>query len=164
MLSTTKRGRHERVLVRSPVFAQWLKRWLKLFAPTSGGPLAACSYARVRAWLPKLARVLGLGHVPWRSHSFRRGSATHCWLNLQWALSDVALYGRWASESSCRLYIRSAERALADVDAGVSPDFLSRRARLASLGATVFDVDVSLEACQKRLREYPCSGSSSVRR
>ena len=143
LLPKTKRGLNERVLIKAPGAVRWLLRFLELHKRSPEDRVSGASYASVRAWIPKLARFLGADGVAWRSHSFRRGSATHCWLHLGWPLADVALFGRWASESSCRLYIRSAEAALVRQDADVPEATMKRRGFLAALGDKVFELECS---------------------
>ena len=55
-------------------------------------------------------------------------------------MADIAVFGRWASEGSCRLYIRSAEAALHSVDQDATDDCRRKRNALAEMGTSVFHV------------------------
>ena len=68
--------------------------------------------------------------VTFRSHSLRRGGATAL-LNHGFPFNDIALYGRWSSERSAKLYLRKAETLLISMACG--------RAAYFNLLANTFD-------------------------
>ena len=69
------------------------------------------TYDKFRRVLTKCAGALGLGATSWRSHSFRRGGATVLFSTCL-PVQDIAVYGRWATLSSCRLYLASGKQDL----------------------------------------------------
>ena len=50
------------------------------------------------------------------------------------------IFGRWASESSCRLYVRSGESALVAVTREIGPGSLKRVNTLGAIGLHIFDL------------------------
>ena len=58
-----------------------------------------------RYWLRKLTQILGVDSLVLTSHSFRRGGASTM-LHQGVTFGNIAVHGRWASESSCREYLR----------------------------------------------------------
>ena len=79
------------------------------------------SYSKVRYWLPKLCKGLRVEQLALTSHSFRRGGASTL-LHQGVALADIAIHGRWASESSCREYLRRGEMFLLHFQASINED------------------------------------------
>jgi hypothetical protein len=54
---------------------------------------------------------LGLSHLGWRPYSLRRGGATHAFVQ-GLSMSQVCVRGRWAHESTARIYIQEAVNLL----------------------------------------------------
>ena len=68
----------------------------------------------------------------------RRGAATSL-MQLGWSFDDVKLYGRWASDSSAREYIRLGQSALARMSRHFSDEQLRLFDVLASGIAVAFE-------------------------
>jgi integrase len=108
MLGRTKRGLEERVVINHDIVISWLRAFLKARSLKPDDSLLSLSYGKFSYWLNKLTRLLHCEHLKLSSHSFRRGGASTLF-NEGMGLMDVAAHGRWASESSCREYIRRGE-------------------------------------------------------
>ena len=76
----------------------------------------------------------------------RRGGATQLFI-IGLPLSTIMMFGRWASESSCRLYIRQGEAAMIQIERGLDMRSTARVGALAALGPYIVVVLV----IQKRL-------------
>ena len=66
------------------------------------------TYYRVRRCLGLASKALGYGEDTFRTHSCRRGGASAIALK-GISLQDITHFGRWASESSCREYVKKGE-------------------------------------------------------
>ena len=66
------------------------------------------SYFKTMRTLRKCAGALGFEQLDLTSHSLRRRGATG-FICKQFPIADVMLFGRWASESSAREYLRRGE-------------------------------------------------------
>ena len=114
LLPRTKRGMAERVVLENPGVLRFIRSYLKRFPKDPGCLVSGASYARVRSHLIRACTFFGYRDVLFRSHSLRRGGATALFvrgLNLH----QIMIYGRWASESSCRLYIHQGEAAFINI-------------------------------------------------
>lgn len=108
LLGRTKRGLDEKVVLTHPATVAWLQQYKKQFYTTAAAAVCPISYSKVRYWLPKLCKILKVGDLALTSHSFRRGGASTL-LHMGMPLADIAVHGRWASESSCRDYLKRGE-------------------------------------------------------
>lgn len=122
ILRATKRGFDQRVVLGNASVVGTIRSFLEK-TPYSDGmaQLAPCSYAQFARAFALGVRLLQLPGTSWRSHSLRRGGATAL-MESGWAFADVKLYGRWASESSAREYIRLGQSALARLHHTMPPD------------------------------------------
>ena len=98
------------------------------------------SYARLARVIQQAAAVLGLGQIPYRTHSFRRGGATALSM-AGMSFAEVMMFGRWHSERSARLYIKKAEVLVLRTRAQLSANEAAKIKRLASLGPRLFALD-----------------------
>ena len=132
LLGETKRGLEQKVVIK----CRWLQVLLTDFLGTAKhGPddeVFGIGYARVHYWLRKLSKALGVEALELSSHSFRRGGASHL-LTLGWKVEDVCLYGRWASVTSAKEYLRRGETFLTRARLMMSDALWQRITRLASL-------------------------------
>ena len=138
LLGQTKRGRDQRVVVTDPLMIYWLLQ----FASRSGGTLHdrvfETSYGRVRRLLPIVSGHLGLQDVGFTTHSFRRGGASHL-LERGTPIMNIAEYGRWAGEGSCKEYLRKGEVFVLRLKASLQPPVLKNIVLLDSLSAKVWE-------------------------
>ena len=130
-LRQTKTGSHQRVVVTSAWALRFLAQFLRHYPRHEPQLLVGVGYARVRYWIQKAAVVCGYGPDTFRSHSLRRGAATALFMS-NVPLTTIMHLGRWSTESSCRLYIQSAEALMARMQSG-GPGASSRVLALASL-------------------------------
>ena len=79
----------------------------------------------------------------WTSHSLRRGGATQLLIN-QWSIENIMEFGRWASVTSAKLYLRRGEVALLRCRGDVSEELEQRLAVVSSIGAQVFRLASSM--------------------
>ena len=144
-LGHTKRGVAERVVLINPGVVLFLREYLRRRGGRPWDRVIVESHTTFRRWFMLGLRALGITD-PYRSHSLRRGGATAMFMNGA-PLSSVMIYGRWASETSCRLYIRTAEVIMLRSEAAWTPAVRARLVALASLGHGVFKlVDGSFAA------------------
>ena len=108
LLGRTKRGHDEKVVLSHPETVAWLSAFRRKFCHAETSRVCPISYSKLRYWLPRLCQVLKLGDLALTSHSFRRGGASAL-LQQGMSLANIAVHGRWASESSCRQYLRRGE-------------------------------------------------------
>ena len=66
--------------------------------------LLPTSYERVASWFAKACSKLGITET-FTTHSLRRGGATELLIQ-QFSLETIMEFGRWASVSFARLYLR----------------------------------------------------------
>ena len=121
MLARTKRGVDQKVVLTHITTVQWLQLYRAKFFTGDSGRMCPISDSKVRYWLPKLCKGLRVEQLALTSHSFRRGGASTL-LHQGVALADIAIHGRWASESSCREYLRRGEMFLLHFQASINED------------------------------------------
>jgi len=110
-LGKTKRGKADRVVLADPGVVSLLRRYVAHTGRRHNQRLFWCSYSKLRVWLKKATDHLGFTDVAFRSHSLRRGAATELFA-ARVPLERIMMFGRWASESNCRLYLHRGEVAL----------------------------------------------------
>ena len=134
LLKQSKRGAlgTEKVVLTNPSVVTYLQH--HLLGPR-GTACAVCntSYARVQRAIGRASTCLGLAELGLRSHSFRRGAASTLALR-GWNIRDIMMAGRWASESSAKLYIQKGEVLLMRMDNVISPNNRRHIQLLASAG------------------------------
>jgi hypothetical protein len=132
LIRISKRGFDERVVIDNLQAVAWIQKYMFLYPVSPDDCFAPCNYRRVYARLVNALKFLGLPDGNWRTHSLRRGGATYL-AELGFSFGDIQLIGRWASDSSCREYIRRGQNALNRLKKGdfVTPLF----ARLNSISA-----------------------------
>jgi len=108
VLDRTKRGQNEKVVIKNLAVVTWLARYLRTFPTENHEAAFPVSYGTVSRWMKRAAEALGFGELNLTTHSLRRGGATQL-LRLGVSYQDIALFGRWASESSVRHYLREGE-------------------------------------------------------
>jgi len=110
-LGKTKRGKADRVVLADAGVVALLRRYLAHTGRQRSQRLFWCSYSKLRVWLKRATDHLGFTDVAFRSHSLRRGAATELFA-ARVPLERIMMFGRWASESNCRLYLHQGEVAL----------------------------------------------------
>ena len=131
MLPRSKRGFDERIVVCEPN-ALALAALLLPHVAKDTGVMVPVTYNMFRRHFLHGLAVLGAdpaGGV-WRTHSLRRGGATAL-VDAGLPYSEIQLYGRWASERSCRDYVRRGASALVRLHANRDPK-LSKKITLLS--------------------------------
>lgn len=108
VLGVTKRGRDQRVVVSDVVMVTWMARYLKEMRVKPDQQVFPLSYQTVMRWLRTMSSHFKLAEVGFTSHSFRRGGATDL-LARDYAIDFIVNFGRWASERSCKDYLRRGE-------------------------------------------------------
>ena len=82
------------------------------------------SYASFRFWFDAGLRGLSCNDMGFQSHSLRRGGATARAMG-GYTLVQIMLEGRWSCESSCRLYLKTAEAAVLNIRRDMNPASLT---------------------------------------
>jgi integrase len=100
----------ERVVICHPKAVTMLKQLLVALRRPSYDFVVRLSYVSVNRMLAVYSQFLGY-EVVFRSHSLRRGGATALLIQ-GLPFADIQLFGRWASDRSCRLYLRKGEALL----------------------------------------------------
>ena len=112
LLTRTKTGQHQRVLIENPVVVEFARRLVALSShPYRAAPT---NYSVYRRYFLRVLKALGCEHFQFRSHSLRRGGATTLF-SRNIPLQTIMVVGRWQSESSCRLYVRTGEAGLISI-------------------------------------------------
>ena len=110
-LHRTKRGQSGRVCLTNMFVVRLIRSFIKTSCRSNTQLLCQVSYARVRVWITRATTMLGFADIPFRSHSLRRGGATALFMQ-RFPLDNTMVYGRWASQSSCRMYFHTGEVAV----------------------------------------------------
>lgn len=111
-LGLTKRGMEQKVVLNNPTVVLFVGHYLQRFpCKQTDGYIFSISYSSTLRWVRKLSEVLGAGDLGLTTHSFRRSGASEL-ARQNMPLSDILLYGRWASEKSAKEYIRKGEVAI----------------------------------------------------
>ena len=105
VLGVTKRGRDQRVVISEVVMVTWMARYLKEMRIKPDQLVFPLSYQTVMRWLRTMGAHFKLADAGFTSHSFRRGGATDL-LTRNYAIDFIVNFGRWASERSCKDYLR----------------------------------------------------------
>ena len=135
LLRTTKTGSHQRVVIDNGVVIQYLRGLLKRVEdPIRAAPT---TYSTFRRYFTRALQALGLSNHGFRSHSLRRGGATTLFMR-NMPLSNIMIAGRWASESSCRLYVRTGEAGLIAIRRAEAGNAGVRL--LSALGTRLFEI------------------------
>ena len=93
----------ERVALMHPVVVAILQA----YATTAGdGQFLPTTYRRVASCLGAATGSFGFDLHFFRTHSLRRGGATTLMMR-GFPMLDIMHFGRWASEKSCRLYLKT---------------------------------------------------------
>ena len=143
LLRKAKTGDYQRVVLQDRAVVAWLNSYRKFSGidPDSTELLCGGTYDKFRRVLTRSAAALGLGATAWRSHSFRRGGASALFA-AGLPVADIAVYGRWATLSSCRLYLASGEQELLALLQARAPAVRERLEALAALASRVFALSV----------------------
>ena len=141
MLRTTKRGiaDGERVILHNKRLVDFLLAYRERFKGEAQMPFCRASYTTARKWLQRATAAVGFDPELFRTHSCRRGGA----MALAMAglpLSEIMQRGRWASETSCRLYIKKGEVSLLRFQSGISPVQFETIQTLANICERVFEL------------------------
>ena len=119
ILRATKRSFDQRVVLANADVVAMVEGFAKFRGRVPNSePIAPLTYARFARILAKAVRLLRLPGTSWRSHSLRRGGATAL-MEAGWSFEAVKLYGRWASDTSAREYIRLGQTALSRMNHSV---------------------------------------------
>ena len=122
ILRATKRSFDQRVVLENRRVVNALVQYQKWFAPSDRNALfAQMTYSKFVRLFKKALLVLRVPPGEWRTHSLRRGSAT-AMMEQGYSFESVRLFGRWASESSCREYIRLGQSALTRINGRILPE------------------------------------------
>ena len=140
LLADTKTGAHQRVVLTNVYVIQFLRSIITHYRLQNNDFVCGVSYnSKFRVWFSRAAAVLGCGAVEFRSHSCRRGGATELF-HANIPLPTIMIFGRWASESSCRLYVRSGESAPVAVTRDMDPEAHKRVKTLGAIGLHISDL------------------------
>ena len=115
LLARSKRGFDEKIVLSCKEVVTCLLKFRARFPGAPDDLFAPSSYFKTRRALLLALAVLNLvppGTDVWRTHSLRRGGATALF-ELGVPFGSIQLYGRWASDKSCREYIRRGSTLLA---------------------------------------------------
>ena len=146
ILPRSKRGFDERIPVTNVLLCQLLRTFLlyrRSQIESETDLLFAEKYWRYRQRFQLMVRMLRLPHGRWCSHSLRRGGATY-YLEQGMALDSIRHLGRWASDRSCREYIRRGANALNRLLQSATANDQQRLDRLASLTQAALALAVEL--------------------
>jgi integrase len=122
ILRATKRSFDQRVVIGNRRVVSALVQYQKFFAPPERDAMfAGMTYNKFARLFKKALVVLRVPAGEWRTHSLRRGAATAL-MEQGYSFEYVRLFGRWASEGSCREYIRLGQSALTRISGRISQE------------------------------------------
>ena len=131
ILNFTQRCFDQRVVLTNPAMLRFILAYIKRHA-RPGRAFAPMSYPRYSRILTRACQCLGLpAALDIRSHSWRRSGATAL-VERGYSVVDVQNFGRWASDRSCREYLRLGQSALTRSRRDLSDDFFATCGVLAS--------------------------------
>lgn len=111
VLGRTKRGIDQRVVLQSPLLLAWLRSFMAAAPSDAHERVFDVGYSTFLSWVRRLSEWLGAGSLGLTTHSLRRSGATQL-AALNVPMSNILLYGRWASDRAAREYIRRGEVAV----------------------------------------------------
>lgn len=148
LLRKTKRGvpDSDKIILTAPAIVDYLMKYVAFMRARgellhNTDKLCSSTYSKFNRRLQKCMSALGFQPNTFRSHSLRRGGATHLALS-GWGLKDLMLAGRWATERSCRLYIMKGEVAVLKMRQRMNDHAWQRLTTLASVGSRVFTLSL----------------------
>lgn len=121
VLRTTTGGFDQRAALNHPGVVAAAHGFMRNGAGRDHELVAPLSYGRFARCLKKVVALLRLPGHSWRSHSLRRGGATSL-MEQGWSFGKARQYGRVASESSAREYIRLGKVAVSRLDRCLSEE------------------------------------------
>ena len=141
LLRVTKRGvpDSDKIIFTNPRVVQFCICYYAKFATAKKGRLFTVSYATFLHWLRKVTVSLGFAAIDFTTHNLRRGGATALALAGK-SIPEIKNYGRWASESSCKLYVMKGEVAVMRVREEVDTDSWNRVVSIALIGELIFEL------------------------
>ena len=143
ILRTTRKSFDQCVVLGNRRVVNALMQYQKLFAPTDRDALFAdMTYSKYVRLFKKALLVLRVPQGEWRTHSLRRRSAT-AMMEQGYSFEFVRIFGRWASESSCREYIRLGQSRLTRISGRITPELWALYAILGSAVDRAFGLAAS---------------------
>ena len=125
-----------KIFLDNPVVVELIIRFCSAFGGQAGERVFPLSYTTFARWFKVGLDRIGIPAGNYRSHSFRRGGATA--LSLKGlSLHRIMEFGRWASESSCKLYLRKGEVLLLRFQKAVPKRVLDKIQEWSSMLANV---------------------------
>ena len=134
LLRYAKTGEHQRAVITNMRVISFIRELLR--RGTCPLQAARTSYSIYRRFFLLGLSALGCDKYGFRSHSLRRGGATTLFARGT-HLPQIMVAGRWVSESSCRLYVRTGEAALIQILRSESQNLAI--GLLSRLGSQVFE-------------------------
>ena len=115
------------------VVVQVVEGDLKIRGVDDGDRLFEVSYTTFGWWFQRVLFAMGFAENTFRSHSLRRGGATALSLAMT-PFTNIQMFGRWASEQSCRMYIKKGELSLLRLRAEVGQERWRHIETIANIG------------------------------
>jgi len=140
VLAITKRGAEQKVVLQHPQVIVWMQRylvWRSCSEHAFSGKLFDTNYHKMSRAIHRGAVAIGFENMGLTSHSFRRGGASEL-LRRHIDLPSICLFGRWASESSAREYLRKGEVYLTRVEGRFTDEAWKMASSWAALGPLAF--------------------------
>jgi integrase len=107
-----RRGVEERITLDDPFLVRLF--FLHLEEKLPGDFAFKASSNQFRAKLAALLRLFNLGGLNYKTHSLRRGGATHLF-RVSGSYDKVMELGRWANQKTCRIYVAEAVASLSSI-------------------------------------------------
>ena len=134
-LARTKTGKDQHVPLHCRFLISLLYQ-LEVSIPTSewGKKVCNLTYNALRERFLRVMQALGLPIGVWRTHSLRRGGATHE-LQVTQSPEHVCILGRWRSIQSTRTYLKVGEALLAQLLARLTGNVIAKVSMLQEVWA-----------------------------
>lgn len=145
LLKTSKRGISdgERVVLGHPRVVDFLERY-RARCYRQKQHFCRVTYGTLTRWMRRGVEALGFRPDAFRTHPCRRGGATALAL-AHLPLAEIQARGRWASERSCKEYVKKGEVLLLRWQSGVTDNHWALLECIGSLGERAWDVRQQLD-------------------
>ena len=137
VLGETKRGQEQKVVLTAAEVCRWVDSYFHRYPCSPSARVIPHAYNTFQLWLRKCMTAMSCAHLPWSTHSLRRGGASEM-ARVGIPMADIMAYGRWASSRAAQEYVRRGEVALLQVGDTFPPEAWSTTRCLARIGAEVW--------------------------
>ena len=134
LLSETKRGQEQKVVLTAAEVCRWVDSHFHRYPCSPSARVIPHAYNTFQLWLRMCITAMSCAHLPWGTHSLRRGGASEM-ARVGVPMTDIMAYGRWAFFRAAQTYVQRGEVPLLQVGDTFPPDAWQTTRSLACIGA-----------------------------